>query len=330
MYDLFSDKNFPLPPANAEEMPARITEVHRELCRAVCAHGEVWAKPSGGLRHCTTGTDDLPCVGDYVYLRHEPGGHSPITAVMPRRSKFSRPDGTGKQEQLVATNFDFAWIVTSLNLDFNLKRIERYLTAAWQSGAQPVVLLTKADLCADAAARVAEVERIAPGVPVHALSVVTGEGMEALAAYTQPGTTMALLGMSGVGKSSLVNALMGQEQMLVRTIREGDSRGRHTTTHRQLLILPGGAMLIDTPGMRELGLWDVGQGLSEAFSDIEALAADCRFDDCAHEKEPGCAVRAALAEGRLEAARLKSYQKLAREAERKRISRSPRRAPSDK
>jgi len=312
----FGPKDFPSPPRNPLDLPARVTEVQKDLYRIWCEHGEMWARPKGSLLREAAQFGALPTVGDFVYVQYEPQGHSLITELLPRRTKFSRPDETGKREQLIAANFDYVWIVTSLNYDFNIGRVERYLAAAWQSGAQPVALLTKADLCEETASMAFQVESAAPGVPVHAVSAVTGQGIDALEPYLRPGVTLALLGMSGVGKSSLINALLGEERLAVRAIREDDSRGRHTTTHRQLLPLPGGALVIDTPGMRELGLWAVDSGLDEVFADIEALAACCRFRDCAHQREPGCAILAALEDGTLEASRYASYTKLAREAAR--------------
>jgi ribosome biogenesis GTPase len=202
----------------------------------------------------------------------------------------------------------------SLNHDFNLKRLERYLTLAWQSGAVPVVILTKADLAGDYTEQVRAIEKIAAGVGVYAISAKTGSGLDMLSDYLKPRKTIVFLGSSGVGKSSLVNALAGEELMAVREIREDDSRGRHTTTHRQLLMLPGGVMIIDTPGMRELGMWDVSTGLGEAFSDVEQYLGQCRFNDCKHNTEPGCAVKAAIANGALSRERWSSYQKLRQEA----------------
>jgi len=312
----FGPKDFPNSPRNPLDLPARVTEVQKDLYRIGCEHGEVWARPKGSLLRQAAQFGDLPTVGDFVYVQYEPQGQSLITELLPRRTKFSRPDETGKREQLVAANFDYVWIVTSLNQDFSLARMERYLAAAWQSGAQPVALLTKADLCDDPASFVFQVESAAPGVPVHAVSAVTGQGINELESYLRPGVTLALLGMSGVGKSSLINALLGEERLAVRAIREDDSWGRHTTTHRQLLPLPSGALVIDTPGMRELGLWAVDSGLEEVFADIEALAVCCRFGDCTHQREPGCAILAALEDGTLEASRYASYNKLAREAAR--------------
>jgi ribosome biogenesis GTPase len=214
----------------------------------------------------------------------------------------------------VAANFDYVFIMQSLNLDFNPKRLERYLTLAWQSGATPVILLTKADLVEDYWDYLTQVERVAPGVNAHVVSAHTGYGLLRLNAYLQPGKTVVFLGSSGVGKSSLVNALAGQEIMAVSEIREDDSKGRHTTTHRQLIRLQSGVMIIDTPGMRELGMWEVSEGLSDAFSDVESFLGRCRFSDCKHEREPGCAIRAAIETGELDISRWESYRKLKEEA----------------
>jgi len=205
-----------------------------------------------------------------------------------------------------------ALLVASLNADLSLRRIERYLASAWESGAQPVVVLTKADMCEEVEERVAEVEAIAFGVPVHAISALTGQGLDAVRAHLAPGRTAVLLGSSGVGKSTLVNALAGREIMTVREIRDDDT-GKHTTTHRELILMPDGALILDTPGMRELGLWDASAGVASTFSDLEALFAQCRFDDCRHKSEPGCAVRAALEDGTLEPSRWESWRKLQKE-----------------
>lgn len=261
----------------------------------------------GAFYHSVGSREEFPCVGDFVFLQYNESGASRIAKLLPRRSKFSRADYSGHAagyaktilEQVVATNFDYVFIVSFLNWDFKVSRIMRYLTQTRQSGGQPVVILTKADLAPDFSASLAEVKKIAPGVPVHAVSSHTGSGLDGLSEYLQPGKTLVFLGMSGVGKSSLVNALMNQEVMTVNAIRETDSRGRHTTTHRQLFMLPSGAMVIDTPGMRELGLFGVDDGISAGFQDVEDLITQCRFSDCRHQSEPGCAVLAALADGSL-------------------------------
>jgi ribosome biogenesis GTPase len=243
-------------------------------------------------------------------------GAGTIHAVLPRRSAIVRKAaGNPTEAQVVGANIDTVFLVTSLNDDLNLRRLERYLATAWESGAQPAILLTKADLCEDAAAAVLEVQAIAFGVPVHAVSTVTGEGLAELDAYLGEGKTVALIGSSGVGKSTLVNRLAGREVLATQEIRESDGRGRHTTSHRELVPLPGGGLVLDTPGMRELQLWETTDGMQEAFDDVEELVAVCRFADCAHGVEPGCAVQAALADGSLAPERYESWVKLQRELE---------------
>ena len=292
---------------------ARVTAVHKERYEIVCAHGFTHARLKAGAYY---GGDELfPTVGDFVQIRYIPDGDSLITATLPRRTFFSRREpGPVPRDQAVAANFDYVFIMQSLNLDFNPRRLERYLTLAWQSGATPVILLTKADLAEDTWDYVCAVERVAPGVSTHVVSAHTGYGLERLNAYLQPGKTLVFLGSSGVGKSSLVNALAGEERMAVGGIREDDSRGRHTTTHRQLIRLPGGVMIVDTPGMRELGMWDVSEGMADAFADVEQYFGQCRFRDCRHQQEPGCAVKAAIHRGELSQARWDSYCKLQNEA----------------
>ncbi|WP_090713667.1 ribosome small subunit-dependent GTPase A [Paenibacillus typhae] len=296
-------------------VPGRVTELRRERFTVMTGSGEVTAVLKGTFYHSADTRSDYPCVGDFVLLLYNGNGDSLIATVLPRRSKFSRADYSGHaagyaktiREQVVATNFDYVFIVTSLNLDFNVTRIMRYLTQVRQSGGQPVVILTKADLVEDYDPLLAEVINSIPGVPVHAICSHTRLGLNELAPYLLPGITAVFLGMSGVGKSSLLNALMEQDVMKVQAIREVDSRGRHTTTHRQLFMLPSGTMIIDTPGMRELGLFDAAEGIHASFGDVEEWFPKCRFADCSHVTEPGCAVLAALAEGSLPRERWEHY-----------------------
>lgn len=293
---------------------ARITAVHKERYAIVSEYGEGYARLKSSRYYI--GGEEFPTVGDFVRIIYNESGDSQITETLPRRTYFSRRDPQpGRGEQAVAANFDYVFILQSLNMDFNVKRLERYLTLAWQSGATPVVLLTKADLTDDYSAQLLAAGEIAVGADIHVVSAVNGQGLDALDAYLQEGKTIVFLGSSGVGKSSLVNALAGREIMATGGIREDDSKGRHTTTHRQLIRLDNGVMIIDTPGMRELGMWDVTEGLGDAFSDVEQFIGLCRFRDCRHESEPGCAIKAAIARGELDADRFESYQNLKREAE---------------
>ena len=294
--------------------PARVTAVHKERYEIICEHGNTYARLKSAV-YFLGGIELFPTVGDFVLIQYNESGDSIIAKTLRRKTYFSRCDPTpGRDEQAVAANFDTVFIMQSLNFDFNAKRLERYATLAWQSGAQPVIILTKADLMESFDKQLMEAETAAPGVTVAAVSAKTGYGLALLSDYLKPGRTIVFLGSSGVGKSSLLNALYGEEAMEVSDIREDDSRGRHTTTRRQMVMLPCGAMIIDTPGMRELGMWDVSSGLGETFTDVEAYASRCRFSDCRHEFEPGCAVKAAIENGELPAARFKSYVKLKKEA----------------
>jgi ribosome biogenesis GTPase len=297
------------PHAAAGLMAGRVVVQRRGLYDLVTQTGEIRAQISGRLaRDAEAG--GYPAVGDWVAASPgEAGGPAIIHHVLPRRTAFTRKAVSGGV-QVIAANVDVAFLTASLNADLNPRRLERYLASAWQSGAAPVVLLTKADLCTDVEAVVAEIQSIAGEAPVHAISALTGSGLETLMAYLAPGRTAVLVGSSGAGKSTLANALLGAERMATQAIRESDGQGRHTTSHRELILLPGGGLLLDTPGMRELGLWDSDAGLATAFEDIEALAAACKFGDCSHSNEPGCAVRVALEAGDLDQGRWLSFQKL--------------------
>ncbi|MFT9847084.1 ribosome small subunit-dependent GTPase A [Aneurinibacillus sp. REN35] len=259
--------------------------------------------------------DHYPVVGDWVQLTMIPEENKGVIhKVLPRKTIVSRQAaGTKTEQQVVATNIDYIFLLMGLHLDFNIRRLERYLVTAYDSGAQPIIVLTKKDLCMNVDERVYEVNNIAYGVPIIPLSNVTREGIEHLQPYLQEGKTAAFIGSSGVGKSSLLNSLLKSSAQKTIDVREGDDRGRHTTTHKELFLLPTGAMVIDTPGMRELQLWDAAEGLGSTFYDIEELAQQCRFKDCTHETEPDCAVQAGLAAGTMSQQRLDSYRKLQRE-----------------
>jgi ribosome biogenesis GTPase / thiamine phosphate phosphatase len=292
-------------------IPGRIAVQHRGAYDVLVEPGELRCDVAGRMYDESRSPADLPAVGDWVAVAYRPEEDAgTVQAILPRRTKFSRKTAwQAAEEQVLAANIDVVFVVTSLNEDLNLRRLERYLILARESGAQPVVLLTKSDLAADSAAALAAIGSIAADVPVHALSNVTGEGLDAVRGYLHAGVTAALLGSSGVGKSTLVNTLLGEELLATQELR-GDGQGRHTTTRRELVQLPGGALVIDTPGMRELQLWVADEGLEETFDDVTSLFAHCRFADCQHDSEPGCAVKAAIADGTLAPERWDSYLKL--------------------
>ena len=294
--------------------PVRVVAEDRGSYLVLGPAGEQRASVTGRFRHETSDPAAFPAVGDWVAVETSPAGDTTIHAVLPRRSALIRQAaGRRTEAQVVGTNLDLVFVVASLNGDLNLRRLERYIAVAWESGAQPIVLLSKADLTADTVAILAEVEGVAAGAVVLVVSSFDGRGVDEVRAMIGPGRTAAFVGSSGVGKSTLLNRLAGEERALVNTIREDDARGRHTTTRRQIHLLPEGGLVLDTPGMRELSLWD-GEGLEQSFSDLDELARGCRFSDCAHGAEPGCAVQAAIGTGTLAADRLAAWGKLQKEA----------------
>lgn len=297
--------------------PARVISESKGSFQVYSEYGEMAARVSGRMRYRVGGKEQYPAVGDWVAVKPLVGERKGIIqAVLPRRSKFSRKvAGERTEEQIVSANIDVVFIVSGLDggRNFNLRRIERYLTLAWSSGAAPVIILNKVDLCKDVDMYIQSVESIAPGTPIHAVSARQKLGLATLKNYLTKGHTAAFLGSSGVGKSAIINALLGTEKQETGEVREEDRMGRHTTTRRELILLPGGGIVIDTPGMREIQLWAGEDDLQGAFQDIEVLAKQCHFKDCSHGSESGCAVREAIHQGMLDLARLESYRKLQNE-----------------
>ena len=295
-----------------EMIPARVSEESKGSYRVMCEEGEFAATIAGKIRFHGQERFDLPAVGDWVVARlSNEKDRAVIESVLPRQTLLSRRvAGRKTEEQVLAANINTVFVVSSLNQELNIKRLERYLSMVWQSGAIPVIVLTKADLCEDPEVWRSAVERAALGVEVCIISAQTGYGIESVKRHLSIGKTIAFVGSSGVGKSTLINFLSGTKQQKIADIRESDDHGRHTTSSRQMILLPGSALVIDTPGMRELQLWDAGEGLTHAFADVEELAANCRFRNCRHKGEPGCAVDAALKEGVLPYERFVNYEKL--------------------
>lgn len=303
-------------------VPARVLERRRSawivITRGTTDLEETEAQAAGRFLYDAASQADLPATGDWVLVRRTQNGPAVIHAVLPRFSSFSRKSPGDVEhdridEQVIAANVDYAFIVGAAGKDWNVRRVERYIALAWDSGAQPVLVITKIDLADDPAALVLEGEQAAPGIPVLAVSARAGLGLDALAPFLTPGKTTVLLGSSGAGKSTLLNVLAARELQRVQEVREDDQRGRHTTTARTLFRLPSGALVIDTPGLREIQLWAEADTVDSAFPDVEAYAASCRFRDCSHETEPGCAVRGAVADGLLSEERVASWRKLRRE-----------------
>lgn len=296
-------------------IPGRVTLEHKRMYRVITEEGEWLSVCSGSFEHAALDRRDFPSVGDWIAVEKMPGeDRGIIHAVLPRTSLFSRKvAGLAITEQIIAVNIDIVFLVMSMNEDFNARRLERYLVAAYDSGANPIVVLTKKDTCDNPSYYIEEAQNIALGTDVFAVSNVTEEGISELTSLLTGGKTAALLGSSGVGKSSLINVICGENMMAVQDIREDDKKGRHTTTHRELIKIPTGGVLIDTPGMREFQLWENNDSLDSSFKDVEELSNACKFNDCQHNHEPGCAVQEALDTGSLTADRYENYLKLKKE-----------------
>jgi ribosome biogenesis GTPase len=313
-------------------IPARVAVQQKDRSIIVCEKGELWAEVSGKFRHKALSISDYPTVGDWVAVAVKPDGDGAVIhSLLSRKAKFSRKAvlaggpkyGDGKtEEQVLSANIDTAFIVSGLDGEYKLRRLERYIAVAYDSGTSPVVLLNKSDLSDEVDMIKSEVETNVIGVPAHAVSAITEDGLEVLDEYLETGKTAAFLGSSGVGKSTIINSLLGYDRQRTGEVRESDRRGRHITTYRELIVLPDGGILIDTPGMREIEIWGEQDGLSKAFDDIENLASRCRFNDCSHATEPGCAVREALENGELDHDRYQNYLKLQKELKRLAIRKS--------
>ena len=313
--DNFNELNIP------DSIPCRIISEFKSSYRVQTGKAEFYAVLAGRMRYNADPEYGYPAVGDWVAAVRADEEQCIIHAILPRKSKFSRKseyrrraDGMKTEEQVIASNIDTVFVISALDgRNFNLRRLERYLTLAWKSGASPVIVLNKVDLCSDPDGYIQDSEEIAVGVPVHAVSATEYIGITGIRKYITPGQTAALLGSSGVGKSALINALLGSEKQVTNETRAVDGKGRHTTTHRELILLPGGGMVMDTPGIREIQMWGNETDLQDSFDDIESLALQCRFSDCLHDKEPGCAIREAIENGELGGSRYQSYLKLRRE-----------------
>ena len=300
---------------------ARIIATHKDRYEIVCNNGQGFAKIKRGCYYDNINSI-YPTTGDFVIIEWNPTGDSMICETLKRESSFSRTASSSdrnhelhnQHEQLVAANFDYVFIMQSLNNNFNLHRLERYLSLSWESGAIPVIILTKSDLVENIQEYIEQVESIAFGVDVYAVSCITGYGLDSIKKYFSKGNTIVFLGSSGVGKSTLVNTLYGDNVMKTSDIREEDSRGRHTTTSRNLIMLPNGAMIIDTPGMRELGMWNAENGINKTFQDIEQYIGMCKFSDCTHTNEPGCKILEAIVNGEIDQERFEQYLKLQKES----------------
>lgn len=295
--------------------PARVILVYRKQLKVLSRRGEHWARTSGRLLHKAENLGELPAVGDWVAARIPDQGEALVQAVLPRRTAFVRKTvGDSDEPQVLGANIDTVLVVMGLDRDFNLRRLERFMTLAWESRAAPVIVLNKKDLAEDLATDLEVVNEVSRGAPIYTVSALLDDGLAPLRACVGEGKTVAVLGSSGVGKSTLVNRLVGAEVMATGDLKD-DGRGRHTTTRRELILLPEGGAVIDTPGLREVQLWAAGGGLAKTFDDIGALATRCRFTDCKHDAEPGCAVKAALEDGTLDEARFNSWLELQREIE---------------